>query len=211
MLGTKILEERKSDYNGKLVVAKSLGYGTYIQSDGLTQSGGIVETIWKGTLRSINHKPLIINNCLILGLGGGTVSKLIKKYWPGAKITGVEIDPAMIELGQKYLDLDKKDIEIVIGDASDYLFKTRKPAVNHYDLIIIDLYNGDKFPEKFETTTFLRKIKYSLSADGLVIFNRLYYGDKRPEAVRFGNKLKDIFDKVDWFYPEANLMLICKK
>ena len=31
----------------------------------------------------------------------------------------------------------------------------------------------------------------------------------RTEAVKFGNKLEKIFSKVDWFYPQANLMFIC--
>ena len=45
MLGIKILEERESKYNGHLRVVKTLGMGIYIQADGLTQSGGIVERI----------------------------------------------------------------------------------------------------------------------------------------------------------------------
>lgn len=211
MFGTKILEERKSEYNGQLVVAKSLGYGTYIQSGGLTQSGGIVKTIWRQTLRFIGHQSLTINHCLVLGLGGGTVAKLIRKKWPKAKITGIEIDPIMIELGKKYFDLNKGGVKIEIGDAFEYINHQSSIINNRFDLIIVDLYNGDKFPEKFETSEFLKKIKSSLSSDGTVVFNRLYYGDKRPEAVKFGNKFKDIFGKVEWFYPEANLMLICKK
>jgi len=207
VLGTKILEERKSEYNGKLSVSKTLGFGTYIQSDGLTQSGGIVETIWRSTLRSVKHRSSIINHCLVLGLGGGTVAKLIKKNWPEAKITGVDIDPEMVELGKKYLGLDGTNIEIKIGDALKELERVK----SKFDLIIVDLYNGDRFPEKFETENYMRLVELHLAKGGLAVFNRLYYGDKRPEAVKFGNGLKKVFDKVDWFYPEANLMLICSK
>ena len=133
MLGTKILEERKSKFNGDIKVVKSLGFGTYIQAGGLTQSGGIVETIWKSTLRRINHlsnQP--INSCLILGLGGGTVAKLIRKKYPEAEIIGVDIDSEMIELGKKYLKLNDYKVKIIIGDALDF--------PNHpnqkYDLIL---------------------------------------------------------------------------
>ena len=49
--------------------------GIYIQANGLTQSGGIVESIWKSTLRQIKAKD--INSILILGLGGGTLAKLL--------------------------------------------------------------------------------------------------------------------------------------
>ncbi|HJX45617.1 MAG TPA: hypothetical protein VJ399_00400, partial [Patescibacteria group bacterium] len=87
LLGTKILEERESDNNKKIVVLKTLGLGTYIQVDGLTQSGGVVEGIWKKTLKKILNSKTQINNCLILGLGGGSASRIVEKYWPQAKIT----------------------------------------------------------------------------------------------------------------------------
>src|SRR5689334_14469212 len=110
MLGTKILEERKSKFNGNLRVINTWGMGTCIQADGLTQSGGIVETIWKATLRKIKDEQ--IKSVLILGLGGGTVAKLVHKNWPKAKIIGVDIDPIIIELGKKYLGLNDKNINI---------------------------------------------------------------------------------------------------
>jgi len=203
MLGTKTLEERESKFNGHLKVSRSLGFGTYIQADGLTQSGGIVGVIWKPTLKKIKDQKLKIKSCLVLGLGGGTAAKYIRLFWPDAKITGVDIDPDMIALGKKYLGLDQINVEIKIQDA--YNFKGK------FDLVIIDLYNGEHFPEKFGDTQFLNKVKLSLTENGVAVFNRTYYGDKRPETVKFGNKLKKIFSDVEWFYPEANLLFICRK
>lgn len=209
MLGTKILEERKSKYNGELKVVRTIGYGTYIQAEGLTQSGGIVETIWKSTLKKVHRSLPTVHRSLILGLGGGTVAKLIRKNWTDAKITGIDIDPHMIELGQKYLGLDKTNIEIKIADALDFLTVHRSRSTVHFDLIIVDLYNGDKYPEKFELETYMNLVKKNLKVGGVAIFNRLYYGEKRPRAVKFGNKLMKTFPKVDWFYPEANLTFLC--
>ena len=216
MLGTKIFEERESKYNGSLKVTKSLGFGTYIQAGGLTQSGGIVETIWKSTIKKVKSDKqslpfdgkLMVKSCLVIGLGGGTVVKLVKKNWPEVEIMGIDIDPIIVELGEKYLGLGQVDVEIKIGDALE-LVKRLKMKGERFDLIVVDLYNGDKYPEKFETENYIQLVKTVLSNSGTAIFNRLYYGDKRPQAVKFGNKLKKIFSKVEWFYPEANLMLIC--
>jgi spermidine synthase len=202
MLGTKVLEERESKFNGHLKVSKSLGFGTYIQAEGLTQSGGIVETIWKQTIRKVKSQKSKVKNVLILGLGGGTVAKLVRKNWPEAKITGVDIDPIMIELGKKFLKLDDYKVNIIIGDASNI-------PNQKYDLVFVDLYNGEEFPEKFETENYIHLVRRLLSRSGLVIFNRTYYGDRRPKAVKFGNKLKKVFTDVEWYYPEANLMFIC--
>ena len=197
MLGMKILDEVKSKYNGNLRVVKSFGLGTYIQSDGLTQSGGIVETFWKQTLKKISHSTIQpFNNILILGLGGGTVTKIIRKLWPKAKITGVDIDSLIVDLGKKYLDLDAD--KIYIQDTADFNTKG-------YDLVIVDLYKGDMFPKKFEDEKFLKK----LSQNKLVIFNRLYYKEKKSEAKEFGKKLNKVFKNVECFYPVTNLMYIC--
>ena len=194
MIGTKVLEEIKSKINGDLKVVKTFGLGTYIQAEGLTQSGGIVESIWKSTIRKIRNRE--VKSCLILGLGGGTVAKILQKTWPKIKITGVDIDPVMVDLGKKYLGLE--NVKDKIGDA--YNFDTKG-----FDLVVVDLYRGDVFPKKFEDEKFLKK----LVNNKLVIFNRLYYGDKRPMAVRFGLKLQKVFKKVKYYYPEANLMFIC--
>ena len=191
MFGTKILETRRSKYNGDVKVLKIWGMGTYIQCNGLTQSGGIVEQIWKSTLKKIKSNDF--NKILILGLGGGTLAKLLRKKYPNAKITGVEIDPIMIELGKKYLRLDDFNVDIKIQDADSFKLKG-------YDLVIIDTYLGDKYVDLFNKDLLESKV---------VVFNRLFYGNKKKEALKFGKKLERLFKKVDVYYPTANLMYIC--
>ena len=78
-----------------------------------------------------------------------------------------------------------------------------------FDLILVDLYVGDEFPKKFETKNYIQRIRSVLAHNGIAIFNRLYYGEKRSQAMRFGNKLEKMFKNVEYFYPEANLMFIC--
>ena len=206
-LKNKILKTINSPINGKIEVIKSLTFGTYISVGGLTQSGGIVYEIWKNTLRKIKRKKTNVDKCLVLGLGGGSVSKLIKKYWPNSYTTGVEIDKVMVKLGKEYLAL--KDVEINVNDAYKFCVKSLK-SKKQYDLIVVDLYIGDKFPEKFESTTFLIIINKLLSQKGIVVFNRLYYDRKRKKAMRFADRLQKVFKNVEYYYPGANLMLICK-
>jgi spermidine synthase len=199
MFGTRVLEQRKSKFNGSLRVVRSFGLGTYIQAEGLTQSGGIVESFWKQTLNKIKSKKQDFKSILILGLGGGTVAKLIYKNWPEAKVTGVDIDPVIVELGKKYLGLDDR-VDIKIQDAYETI-------PGKFDLVIVDLYQGDKFPKKFEDEKFLR----SLTKNKLVIFNRLYYKEKKAEALEFGGRLRKVFGKVEYFYPITNMMFVCSK
>ncbi|KKQ91917.1 MAG: Spermine synthase [Candidatus Woesebacteria bacterium GW2011_GWA2_40_7] len=208
MFLTKILEERKSKFNGDVRVVKTLGMGTYIQANGLTQSGGIVSTMWQSTLSKIRSTKSEIRNVLILGLGGGTVAKLIRKNWPQAEITGIDIDPIMVELGKKYLDLDKLGVQVTVRDASNLSNLPNHPN-QKYDLIIVDLYNGDKFPKKFETDNYIHLVSSLLARSGVAVFNRLYYKEKKIEAEEFGKKLNKVFKNVESFRPVSNIMYIC--
>ncbi len=216
--GTQVLEEVESAINGKITVVRSLAFGTYIQVGGLTQSGGIMHQVWGKPLKKISNFQFPISNVLILGLAGGTVVKFVKKYWPDADITGVDIDSKMVELGRKYLGLDDYKVKVVINDAEKFLSTSHKPSTRaqaeglqsiKFDLILVDLYVGDKFPQKFESIKFIHLVRNALTTEGIAIFNRLYYGEKRPRAVRFGNKLAKVFKKVDIVFPEANVMFIC--
>jgi spermidine synthase len=203
----KVLEEIDSPINGKLKVVRSLGLGTYIQAGGLTQSGGVVGSIWAKTFRVIRKKGKF-NNCLIMGLGGGTVALLVNRYFPLAKITGVDLDPLMVSLGKKYLGLDEIKVRTIIGDGLKFI---NSDKYKRYDLIIMDTYQGDDYPEKFESEIFLKKLIKILSPQGLIVFNRLYYDRKRPLAVKFLERLNKVFGKVETFFPEANVMFLCFK
>jgi len=211
LIGTKVVEEHDSFVNGTIKVIKSLGFGTYIQVGGLTQSGGVVTDVWRTTLRKVKSKKEKVKGCLILGFGGGSAAGLVRKYWPEAKITGVDIDSVMVELGRKYLGLKDYKTEIVIADAYGFCRKL-KTKNGKFDLILVDTYCGDIFPKKFESDSFIRLIFKLLSKEGIAVFNRLYYGEKRSQAMRLMKKLGGVIGEknVMPLYPQANIMFICK-
>lgn len=209
LTATRIVETVESPINGEIKVIRSLGFGTYIQVESLTQSGGVIIGVWKAVLKKVKRKKRIVNKCLILGLGGGSNTKLVRKFWLGAVVTGVDIDPIMVKLGKKFLGLDKVGVSVEIADALAYCQKAVKKG-RKYDLVLIDLYVGYQVPEKFNSEKFAVLVKNLLADDGLAIFNRLYADKKRTEAVKFGRKLEKVFSKVDYFYPEANLMFVCQ-
>lgn len=209
LTATRTVETVESPINGEIKVIRSLGFGTYIQVEGLTQSGGVIVDVWKAVLKKVKRRKSIVNECLILGLGGGSNTKLVRKFWLGAVVTGVDIDPIMVKLGKKYLGLDKIGVNVEISDALEYCRKAVKNG-RKYDLILIDLYIGYQVPEKFNSEKFAFLVKSLVAEDGIAVFNRLYVDKKRTEAVKFGKKLERVFSKVDYFYPEANMMFVCE-
>lgn len=206
----KVLEEYVSPFNGEVKVVKDLAFGTHIKAANLTQSGGIIRSIWKTVFRKAHANDWDVSRALILGLGGGTLVQVIQKHWPDAQITGVDIDPLMVEMGKKYLKLNPDEVQIVISDATKFCKKQIR-LNKHYDLICIDMYNGDIYPPQFEEVEFLKMVKKLLSDDGVAIFNRLYYGEKRKLSVTFSKKLSAVFSTNDAIYPEANVMFVCRR
>jgi len=176
----------------------------------LTQSGGVVKEVWNSTLKKVRKNLPSVDKCLILGLGGGSVARLVKRYWPQAKITGVDVDPVMVEMGKKYLGLGEVRMKTIIGDAFEFI-NHLPSTINHrqYDLILVDTYNGDRYPKKLESEKFLKLVAKSLAPSGVVVFNRLYWDEKRKLARKFSEKLEEVFEDVMPFYPEANVMYIC--
>jgi len=216
LAGIEVVEKVNSPINGEVSVVKSLAFGTYLQVANLTQSGGIIYDIWNKTLRKVVGSKKQVVKVLILGLGGGSLVKVVKKYWPASrgkpsvKITGVDIDPVMVGLGRKYLKLSDKEVKVEISDAYEIL-KTYNRQHTTYDLVLIDLYVGDEFPKKFASEKFAKLVRKSLSGGGTAVFNRLYYGEKRKESMKFSEVLEDVFSKVEIVFPEANVMFVCSK
>jgi len=212
LIGRKVLAEKESQVNGKLTVVRDLAWGTHIISGKITQSGGVARTVWKTALKKVDRERPKVKSCLILGLGGGTIATLAKQLWPNIKIVGVDIDPVMIKLGQKYLDFDTENVTIVIADAYHFCtdFKSEPHADDTYDLICVDTYIGDEYPKKLENRKFVSSVCGKLAKGGIVCFNRLYYGEKRRGADQFEEQLRGVFSKVEPVRPEANIIYFCE-
>ena len=104
-------------------------------------TGHAWDAITAGTL---SH-PGEPRSILLLGLGGGTVLRQLRLFLPHARIVAVEIDTEMIRLARDYMELDSLQIEVVPGDAYDFLAENRE----RFDVVIDDLYRcGDRDVER---------------------------------------------------------------
>ncbi|MEA2020557.1 MAG: hypothetical protein U9M98_02455 [Patescibacteria group bacterium] len=112
---------------------------------------------------------------LILGLGGGTVAHFICKKFPNSRIDGVELDPVVLEVGERFFGLaEVPGLHIVQGDAFDVVDNPDRYELSFssYDLIFVDVFQGGNFPDKFKKIEFFEKTKKLLSSGGLVVYNQ---------------------------------------
>lgn len=212
-LGGEVLERVHSQVNGEITVAENLFGGKELRIGGVTQSGGLVEKLWRDGLKEIPRDKVTgktgVLNALILGLGAGDVARLINERWPECKIVGVEIDPEVVSLGKKYFGLGKiSNLEIFVADAIKFVDPKYKIHNTKYDLILVDLYLGKDYPKAAESKEFLQQLKNILSKNGLVVINRLYYTSSfQKEAESFLMKVKEVFSKVEIKKAVTNLLI----
>ncbi len=127
---------------------------------------------------NLNEKSKV----LILGLGGGSVVKILREeYNLSSKITGIEIDPAVIEAGIKYFSLDKvKNLEVLNTDAFEFITKCKQK----FDLIVVDIYIDDTTPPVFESQQFISNLGRCLKDSGKVVFNKLQHSGEDDFGVK---------------------------
>ena len=103
---------------------------------------------------------------LLLGLGGGTSARILRELYPSAEIVGVELDPEVVEAGQRYLGMPT-DIEVQVEDARAWL--TRDPS--RYDLILVDAFQFPYVPFQLCTREFFAALDAHLEPGGTVLLN----------------------------------------
>jgi len=143
-----------------------------LDSENTNYSYGSLQRILRYGLRNIGYEKINeMDHILVLGVAGGSVIKtLVDEIEYKGKITGVEIDPDMIQIANQYFNLDQiKQLEIVIDDAFEFVLKTK----NIYDLIIIDVFEDIKMPNFLFETFFTQRILLLLKDNGFVIFNTM--------------------------------------
>lgn len=206
-----ILAEEKIDrvfspINGEILVYEDLFGKRSMRIGKVSQSGGLVVEIWEKAVNEIYNLQFKIYNCLVLGLGCGNAARLVSQKWPGAKITGIEIDPVVIEVGKKYFGMDKiSNLIVIIGDA----LKLRSVS-EKWDLVLVDLYLGQNFPKEAESGEFIEGIKKILNKDGVVIFNRFNWGKYKKQAQKFKKELEKYFPQVRTKKIVSNMLIFCQ-
>lgn len=159
-----------------------------IDSKNTNYSYGSLQRILRKGLKYIGFERIKkFDNVLLLGVAGGSVIKtLVEEIKFKGKITGVEIDPAMIEVATTYFKLNEiPNLNIVIDDAFEFVLKTKET----YDLIIIDVFQDTTMPNFLFEDFFINRVNFLLRKDGFILFNTMVINDgNRERNLNYKNK-----------------------
>ncbi len=104
----------------------------------------------------------------ILGFAGGTTARAYEKYFPAARIDGVEIDGELFDIGREYFGVRKRpQLREYAEDARPFL---RRSDVR-YDAIFVDAYRQPYIPFYLATHEFFELVRDRLAPGGAVVVN----------------------------------------
>lgn len=124
---------------------------------------------------------------LILGIGVGTIPRLLLKSYPQLDITGVDNNSLITTTASQHFGLDEIKMDIKIEDGFEYIKKTRKK----FDLIIVDMWNGHWFPFKALMADFIDDCKKRLNDGGQVYINTPNLDYLASESLKGLSALRD--------------------
>jgi spermidine synthase len=205
--------KRKSSLSNSLEVTWTNGE-LVLDSKNTNYSYGSLQRILRKGLKIIGFETIQkMESILVLGVAGGSVVKTLANeiHFKG-KITGVEIDPEIIEIANTYFSLNKiPNLTIIIDDAFEFVLKTHE----NYDLIIIDIFQDTTMPNFLFEKFFIDRIGSLLKPSGYILFNTMLTKDS--DTVRnqnYGNKFdtkKFIIKAIPRVEQHNELIIIEKK
>lgn len=163
---------KKKSARSKMIEVTWANGELVLDSENTNYSYGSLQRILRYGLRNIGYETVLnMDHILLLGVAGGSVIKtLVDEIEYKGKITGVEIDPDMIQIANQYFNLDQiKQLNIVIDDAFEFVLKTK----DQYDLIIIDVFEDIKMPNFLFESFFTDRVFSLLKNKGFVLFNTM--------------------------------------
>lgn len=115
--------------------------------------------------------PGTVRRVLLLGVGGGAVIQLLRRYIQPEHITGIELDPVHLTVAQRFFGIKGADVQLVQADAMQWLSRYKGAA---FDLVIDDLFSDtDSEPQRAIVVDepWLTQLQAVLSDTGVLAIN----------------------------------------
>ena len=148
--------ERRLELNEGEAVHSDYVPGTYLTGD-----------YWDEMLVLPFAGPGRPRSVAILGNAAGTTARAYGHYFPATRVDGVEIDPALTEVGRKLFDMRGPNLHIHTADARPFL----RQAKRRWDVIIVDAYRQPYIPFYLTTREFFGEVRDHLNPGGVVLIN----------------------------------------
>lgn len=114
--------------------------------------------------------PEDMESLLVIGLATGTIPRQHIDVYGDIPIDGVEIDPAIIEVGAKYFQMNETYMPSLTTYAQDGRYVLNQ-LDRKYTVIGVDAYRPPYIPWHLTTIEFFEEIRQHLTQDGVMVIN----------------------------------------
>ena len=170
--GERVLFRQDSQYH-RITVTEADNV-RHLRFDATNQSAIDLTDGYTSTIAYPNYMDLALaanpdaKRVLVLGLGGGAVTKRWWRDYPDMTIDSVEIDPTVIDVSQRYFGLPE-DVRLRVFNQDARRFV--QGSTDTYDIVIVDCYYAESLPFHLSTQEFLGEVKARMAPDGVLVYN----------------------------------------
>jgi spermidine synthase len=134
-----------------------------------------------------------VRSVAILGNAGGTTARAYARFYPSARMDGVELDPVVTEAARRYMGLGRiPRLTVTTADARPFLERTHE----RFDAILIDAYRQPYVPFYLATQQFFRLVRSRLRPGGIVALNVATVPGDHRLAQDVAGTLRTVFPQV---------------
>ena len=109
---------------------------------------------------------------LHLGAGALTLPRYVEATRPGSRQQVIELEPALVDLVRTELPLPRgASIRIRYGDAREVLGRLPGGLRGAADLVVVDIFGGDRIPAHVTSLEFYRECGEFLAENGVLLVN----------------------------------------
>ncbi|HVS18401.1 MAG TPA: fused MFS/spermidine synthase [Planctomycetota bacterium] len=131
---------------------------------------------------------------LVLGLGAGTAFRVLEGVAPeglALELSGVELDPVVIELAREHFELDSSAHTVLGGRDARLALRSVEPGL---DCVLLDAYaNQVEIPAHLCSVEFFGEVREKLAPGGWIAVNAGGFGSDDPVIRALGHTLARAF------------------
>ncbi|WP_031437018.1 spermine/spermidine synthase domain-containing protein [Methylobacter tundripaludum] len=125
-------------------------------------------------------KPTLDDEALIIGLGGGSLTKHLLHHFPDCRLKVVEYRDSVVKIARSHfgLPLDPR-LKVIIDDGAKYVRQRTESQSEQYSLMFVDAFDHEGMAPSISNHAFFDACKMLLKKDGMLVIN-LWGGAGNP-------------------------------
>jgi len=144
------------------------------------------------------------DEALIIGLGGGSLTKYLLHHFPNCRLRAIEYRHSVVKIARSHFGLPfDPRLKIIVDDGGGYVHKRSLTGREQYSLLLVDAFDHDGMAPSINNEAFFECGKALLKNDGILVIN-LWGGTKNPVFQQVALWLGRIFDWKILFLPVRN-------